>query len=143
MARTHDARGGSPCSICRKWPPIESSPVFSSTRLPWWLKWYQYASMEGKDASNLSAMSRASVNVCEPGSGITVPRIEQPVLSTSIGAALAGSNSMPPFTSSGKLRSPASLSLYASSSVRVGRRSCSNRCAISSNSQDSAISRIS
>ena len=59
MARTQESRGFTPCSRCRKWPPMESSSVSTSMRLPLWLKWYQYSSMEPKDAISLSAMSRA------------------------------------------------------------------------------------
>ncbi|MNL87712.1 hypothetical protein D3C87_2170000 [compost metagenome] len=37
MARSHSADGFSPCSRCRKWPPMESSSVSTSMRLPLWL----------------------------------------------------------------------------------------------------------
>ena len=34
IASTHDFDGVLPCSMCRKWPPIESSSVSVSMRLP-------------------------------------------------------------------------------------------------------------
>src|SRR5690554_5648478 len=58
MARTQDSWGFSPCSRCRKWPPMESSSVSTSMHLPLWLKWYQYSSMEPSEAISLSAMSQ-------------------------------------------------------------------------------------
>ena len=58
--------GGLPCSRCRKCPPIESSSVSTSMRLPLWLKWYQYSSIEPSEAISRSAMSRA------PGSVVVV-----------------------------------------------------------------------
>jgi len=39
---------------------FESSSVSTSMRLPLWLKWYQYSSIEPSEAISLSAMPRAS-----------------------------------------------------------------------------------
>src|SRR5450830_1652030 len=41
IAFSQDLLGFVPCKRCRKWPPMESSSVSVSIRLPLWLKWYQ------------------------------------------------------------------------------------------------------
>ena len=73
-------------------------------RLPLWLKWYQYSSIEPKLAISRSAMSRAPVTLWSSFSGSTVPRTEQPVRSTSIGWVAAGNNSSAALTGAGRPR---------------------------------------
>jgi hypothetical protein len=54
-------------------------------------------------------MSRAPVALWSSFSGSTVPSIEQPVRSTSIGWVAAGNNSSAPFTGAGRPRRRLSL----------------------------------
>ena len=100
-----------PCSRCRKCAAIDSSSVSASMRLPLWLKWYQYSSIEPKLAIRRSAMSRAPVTLWSSFSGSTVPSTEQPVRSTSIGWVDAGSSSIAALTGAGRPRRRFSLAL--------------------------------
>jgi hypothetical protein len=72
---------------------------FHSMRLPLWLKWYQYSSIEPSDAIRRSAMSRAR-RLWSSFSGSTVPSTDTPVRITSIGCADAGICSSAAFTRS-------------------------------------------
>jgi hypothetical protein len=111
IALTHSSDGFVPCSRCRKWPPIESSSVSTSMRLPLWLKWYQYSSIEPSDAIRRSAMSRAPGMLWSSFSGSVQPSTETPVRITSIGCEAAGSASSAPLTACGRPRSIFSLAL--------------------------------
>ncbi|MNG00957.1 hypothetical protein D3C84_839150 [compost metagenome] len=111
MARTQESRGFSPCSRCRKWPPMESSSVSTSMRLPLWLKWYQYSSAEPRLAISLSAMSRAPGWLWSSFSGDRQPSTEVAVRMTSIGWADGGSCSRAALTPAGRPRRAFSLAL--------------------------------
>ena len=111
IAFTHDSCGFSPCSRCRKWPPIESSSVSTSMARPLWLQWYQYSSIEPRQAISLSAMSRAPGWLWSSFSGATQPSTDTPVRITSIGCADGGSSSSAAFTAAGMPRSDFSLAL--------------------------------
>ncbi len=86
--------GFSPCSRCRKWPPIESSSVSTSMRLPLWLKWYQYSSIEPKRRHQaVGDVARARRRCGRPFPAARSPAPSTPVRITSIGWAAAGSAS--------------------------------------------------
>lgn len=88
-------------------------------------------------------MSRAPGRLWSSFSGSTVPSTDTPVRITSIGCADAGIHSSAAFTFAGSPRIARSFALYAASSVTFGSVSCTSRCAISSNSLEPAISRMS
>ena len=89
-----------------------SSSVSTSMRRPLWLKWYQYSSIEPKLAISLSAMSRAPAMVVVVALRQTrMPSTEQPVRSTSIGWATAGTSSSAALTAAGRPRRRFSLAL--------------------------------
>src|SRR5574344_1782586 len=57
IALTQDSLGFSPCNKCKKCPPIVSSSVTTLILFPLYAKWYQYKSIEPKDAINLLIIS--------------------------------------------------------------------------------------
>ena len=111
MARTQPSEGLSPCSRCRKCPPMESSCVSTAMRRPELLKWYQYSSMLPSDASSRSAMSRLPARLWSSFSGRAQPRADTPVRITSMGWLAAGSCSRAAFTLPGRPRSARSRAL--------------------------------
>ena len=117
--------------------------VSTSMRLPWVDQWYQYSSMEPSDAISRSAMSRAPGVWWSSFSGSTQPRADTPVRITSMGWLLAGNCSSASFTLAGSPRRALRRPLYARSSAVLGSLPCTSRWAISSNSQTSAMSRMS
>ncbi len=111
IARTQASDGLRPCSRCRKWPPIESSSVSTSMRLPFDDQWYQYSSIEPSEAMRRSAMSRAPGTLWSSFSGSTQPSADTPVRRTSIGCAAAGMLSSACFTLPGRPRTDFSFAL--------------------------------
>jgi hypothetical protein len=80
-------------------------------RLPLWLQWYQYSSIEPNDAIRRSAISRAPGRLWSSFSGSTQPSAEQPLRMTSIGCAPAGRASSVARTGFDRPRSERSLRL--------------------------------
>ena len=115
--RPHPQRrdGLRPCSRCRKWPPIESSSVSTSMRLPEWREVVPVEQHRPEATPSAGRRCRArSASLCSGPSGSDgSPAPRQPVRITSIGCVLAGSSSSAPCTPAGMPRSALQLALVA------------------------------
>ena len=109
MASMCNWLGALPCKTCKKCAAMLSSLVLTSTRLPLWLKWYQYSRIEPKQAIKRSPKSWAATVFRSATSGSKVPSMAQPVRITSIGWVSLGICSSTVLSAAGNSRNFFSL----------------------------------
>ena len=146
MHRAHPqlARRLRPCSRCRKWPPIESSSVSTSMRRPFVAVVVPVEQHRIRARPSAGRRCRARPGHCgrpSPAARSRAPR--RRYASRPSDGSTAGSHSSAAFTLAGRPRSAFSFALYAASSAAFGSLPWTSRCAISSNSHASAMSRMS